>query len=427
MKAPEAPRRPGPAEIVSAAVNLTKNLLGAGIFTMPIALKDGSVLPGLGILLVVGAVQASSFIMIAFLCQKLNATTYRGVWRAVFGQRSGDIVDVCITINSFFACVSYKILVADFLQKAFESLFGWEGTSRPLLIWANTLVITLPLSHARNLAPLRYTSMLGLAIIAFVFMFVVCDFCESFEAAQVNLRALLWSPSMGLFSTFALSTGAFKAHYNAPRIFLELGGDLRAHTYTVVCSFGAAFVIYASFAVAGLGLFGDEVLGNVLVNYPAEGNGAVLSSWFGMAFAVVFTFPLVFTGGRESLIGLVPALQRASKLYPVPTHVVITSGMIALISSVSCLVEDVSTVTSLLGATVGSCLCWIFPALIYLKACALSARREGLEKPLLKNGHDGRHRERVPDSPLLAGYSRAVICVGVVEMLVGVTHTLGFI
>merc|ERR1719414_2206650 len=114
-----------------------------------------------------------------------------------------------------------------------------------MLIWTNTLVITLPLSHARNLSPLRYTSMLGLAIIGFVFLYVIRDFLWNFEAAKPRLHSNALRLDMGIFSTLALCTGAFQAHYNSPRIFKELGCNLRAHAFTVAASFGTSFLIYS--------------------------------------------------------------------------------------------------------------------------------------------------------------------------------------
>jgi len=426
MKGP-ATEQKQKGSIATASVNLTKNLIGAGIFSLPTALLRGSVLPGLCVMLFAGAVQGSSFVMIAFLCQQLGCSSYRGVFSAAFGKRAGDIVDICIMTNSLFACVAYNILVADFLQKAFEGLFGWEAVSRPLLIWGNTVMITLPLSHARNLSPLRYTSMLGLAIIAFVFLYVTSDFFSNFSEAKLNLQAHAARLDMGLFTTLALCTGAFQAHYNSPKFFKELGCDLKAHIQTVITSFCAAFTIYSLFAVSGLGLFGDGLLGNVLKNYPAEGNVAVLLAWLGMAFAIVFTYPLVFTTGRDSLMGLSPALQRASKSSPTATHIVMTSGPVALIATVACLVEDVSTITGMLGATIGACLCWIFPACSYLKVTANGGARSSAAAPLLPGKSAPAGTASIPGHPALRAYSKGMVVVGLSSMAVGVSRTLGFL
>jgi len=412
------------ASVASCSVNLTKNLIGAGIFSLPTALLRGSLFPGVCCMLFTGVVQGSSFVLIAFLCQQLNCSSYRGVFSAAFGKRAGDVVDVCIMTNSLFACVAYNILITDFLQKAMEGLFGWVDVPRPLVIWTLTLTITLPLSHARDLSVLRYTSMLGLAIIGFVFLYITSDFLGNLPTAKENLHKHAMRVDIGLFTTLALCTGAFQAHYNSPKFFKELGCDLQAHIRCVITSFGAAFCIYSLFAISGLGLFGDSLLGNVLKNYPVEGNYAVLMAWLGMAFAIVFTYPLVFTTGRESLIGLSPALQRASRSSPTLMHVATTSGPVAVIALVSCMVEDVSLITGLLGATIGACLCWIFPASVYLAVTAPPSGLQDASAPLLGRGPP-LPASRVEGNPALRAYARGMVFVGFSSMAVGVSKTLG--
>jgi len=415
------------SSVATASINLTKNLIGAGIFTLPSALLCSSVAAGLATMVFVGTVQASSFIMIAFLCQRLGAHTYRQVCAAAFGQRAGRIVDACIMTNSFFACTAYTILVADFMQKALEGLFGWQDAPRGLLIWSSTLSISLPISHARDLSPLKFTSMMGMAIIALVVMYVVQDFFRSFSEAKVNVQNHAFRLDMGIFRTLALCTGAFQAHYNSPKFFKELGCNLRNHTCTVLCSFGSAFLIYSSFAVSGLGLFGDDLLGNVLKNYPAEGNTAVLMAWLGMAFAVIFTYPLVFTTGRDSLIGLVPALQRAGKTNPTGSHVAITTSLVVVITMMACIVDDVSVVTGLLGATIGACLCWIFPAMIYLKVVLMGPATE-LKEPLLPGRAPATRSVQLPTAGgAFIAYAVGMVIVGCLSMFVGVSRTLGLL
>jgi len=398
----------GPPPITAAWMNLTKNLIGAGIFSLPSGLKSGSVIPGLTAMVTVCIFCSSSFILIAYLCKRLRCETYREVFCMAFGKNTGVLIDGFICTNGFFACVAYTILVADFLQKAAEGLLG-VVPNRVMLIACNTCCFMLPLSHAKDLSALRYTSMMGLLIIAFVFMFIVSD-CWKSEDAPSNLKAHALHLNMGIFRTVALCTGAFQAHYNAPRIFKQLHGDLQAHAHTVVASFGTAFTVYSLFAVSGLGLFGDRLLGNVLRNYDPD-NTAIMMVWFGMAFAIIFTYPLVFTAARESLVGSQPFLQEAYRRQPLLAHVAITCTMVCAISFVACCVEDVSKVTGTLGAVVGSSLCWICPSSVYLK---LSRKGENsLSMPL--NG-----KPLLPFNGPLSVYTSFLILVGSISILVGV-------
>lgn len=253
--------------------------------------------------------------------------------------------------------------------------------------------------------------MLGLVIVAFVFLFIVHDCFGNFEHARNNLKAHALHLNMGIFRTVALCTGAFQAHYNAPRIFKQLGGDLKAHAQTVVASFSTALTIYSVFAVSGLGLFGDELVGNVLRNYDPD-NTAIMMVWFGMAFAVIFTYPLVFTAAREALVGSQPALQEALRKQPLLAHVSITCTMVCAISFVACCVEDVSKVTGTLGAVVGSSLCWICPSSVYLKL----SRKGSTELSVpLRNG-----KPLLPLYPALYAYTSLLVLVGSFSILVGV-------
>jgi len=331
------------------------------------------------------------------------------------------VPDVCILLNGFFACVSYVILIVDFLQLALEGLFGWN-VSRSALVWETTILFLLPLAHARNLSALRYTSIMGLAIIGMVFAYIVLDFLGGLGANVENLRGDLFRMDMGLFSTVAIATGAFKAHYNAPKFFQELGEDLKAHSQMVMISYCAAFAIYASFALAGLGLFGDKVLGNLLKNYSPEGNVPILLAWLGMAFAIVFTYPLVFSSARDSIIGMSSALQTAAKSQPAATHVGITSSLVVSISILACFLEDVSVVTGLLGATIGSCLCWIFPALIYLRVSGGSGKE--LNAPLLPGGTKNR---KLKGDRALKVYSSILVLVGTASMCIGICSVFGLL
>jgi len=422
--------KPSTSSISAASVNLTKNLMGAAIFSLPQALGRSSLLPGLITMFGVGAVQASSFVLIAVLCRQYGVHTYRGICSAAFGRRSGCIVDFLIATNSFFICVAYQILVADFLQKAVHGLFGLVSVSRSALIWTTLLTMTLPLSHVRNLSPLQYTSILGLGIIALVYLYVVSDMFKNFDIARLNLQSNLLRIDMGIFSTLFLCTETFQAHYNAPKFFRELGCDLRAHTCSTALSFSAAFLVYSSFAVAGLGLFGPDILGNVLRNFPVQsGNHAILLAWLGMSFAIICTYPLVFTTGRDSLISLVPELRRMSKRHPGRMHVLLTCSLVSLTATVACFVDDVSLVTELLGATIGSCLCWILPAAIYLKsvlASPSSVELESAQEPLLAKIDMPRQQLPTAGGAFVA-YASIMVAVGCLAMFIGVGDVLGFV
>ena len=96
-----------------------------------------------------------------------------------------------------------------------------------------------------------------------------------------------------------MSPRSAQAHYNAPKFFAELGRSLQEHSRMVLRSFSVAFSVYSLFAVAGLGLFGKDLQGNMLRNYPVS-NKPILLAWLGMAISVTFTYPFTLITGREA-------------------------------------------------------------------------------------------------------------------------------
>eukprot|EP00927_Polykrikos_kofoidii_P084615 TRINITY_DN8975_c0_g1_i1.p1 TRINITY_DN8975_c0_g1~~TRINITY_DN8975_c0_g1_i1.p1 ORF type:complete len:438 (+),score=43.22 TRINITY_DN8975_c0_g1_i1:74-1387(+) len=421
--------------LVTATINLTKNLVGSSIFSLPIALYRGSVGPGLLTIMLAGAFSASSFWLIALLCQKVERRTYRGIWCAAFGDSSGWMVDLSIATNGFFVCVSYIILITDFLESGLTGLFDWQHTNRLALISSFSVVGLIPLSLAKDLSALRYTSTIGIVIVVMVFLFIVMDCYTNWDIAKGTLQSNSWNLNMGIFSTLAIATGGFKAHYNAPRFYDELAGSLPAFTRMVLFSFTMALTFYMIFAVAGLGRWGDSVLGNVLKNYPAEGCMPILLASIGME--VIFTYPLIFTTARESIIGLVPALQRANRSNPHGAHTILTIVLVLVTSLVACCIRDVSLVIGLCGATIGSCLCWIFPAMIYLKL-VFGKRKEEADVASLEEARDleetrdlveskraRQPAEQIKPSSGLIGLSLMLVVAGSVSMVVSLATTLG--
>ncbi|CAE8584089.1 unnamed protein product [Polarella glacialis] len=320
------------------------------MFCLPLALQQGSVLPGLAAMLAVCLASGSSFMLLAYLCEKLYGQSYRDIWAASLGPKTSVIVDFSIVANGLAVCMLYQVLVADLVQQAAAALFGVADLSRSLIVWVNAVLIIAPLCHLRNLSALRYTSITGLCLVLGVFAYVVSDFFGHWQVATSNLVAGAFHLDRGIFSMVAISVGAFQAHYNSPRFFKELGCNLQQHSRMTIIAYTLTFAIYSIFAVAGMGLFGSSTTGNVLKNYAAAGSSVVVAGWVGTIFNMNFTYPLVFVSARNSLISMVPALEKANEKRPRAAHVAITCSMLVVTSCAACLTDDISFVTGMLGA-----------------------------------------------------------------------------
>ena len=134
-------------------------------------------------------------------------------------------------------------------------------------------------------------------------------------------------------------------------------------------SFTILVLLYIVTMTAGYSTFGDVCRGNLLLNYHPHD---ILSTLGRLAtgFSILFGFPLVMCGARESLIGAASSfgLDAVGKDQ---FHFPLVASMLVFITCISCLVEDVSLVVGLTGAAMGSFIVYICPPLLYAGAVKL--------------------------------------------------------
>lgn len=415
---------------------LLKNMIGSGIFSLPLGLLHATRVPGLLVLFIMGTLSASSFWMIGYCCITWGVTSFRDLWYRVFGLRTAWIIDVTMFFNGWFTLVAYVVLIGDFTTKSFEGLLGEDSilaTGRKMNQWTITVLLLLPLSLAKDLSKLAFTSMLGLVILAYVYVLVMHDSATKSPAEWgPDMVASHWN--LGIFEAIALYTHAFVAHYNAPKLLSELYRPTYLRWLVVVgIAYAVALVTYCSFAWAGLRRFEGELLGNILRNY--ESNYSVLLAWLGMGFCIAFTYPLVFNSMREAAVNLVqlmkektmeqvfvssilspradyspPAagglLRRGSRTASLinvlgmspdamrPSGTKPSRGpgrrstvlLVFMTAAVGTQCEDVGLVNALAGSVMGVLICMIFPGMFFMQTARLQLRAasgNGLSRPLL--------------------------------------------
>lgn len=111
---------------------------------------------------------------------------------------------------------------------------------------------------------------------------------------------------------------------------------------------------------AGYATFGDVCKGNILLNYHPKDLLSTLAR-VATGCSILFGFPLVMCGVRESLVGVVSSLWGVDlEKY----HVLLVTLILALVTVISVTVTDVSLVVGLTGAVMGSFIVYICPGLI---------------------------------------------------------------
>ena len=142
-------------------------------------------------------------------------------------------------------------------------------------------------------------------------------------------------------------------------------------------AFAVLVLLYVVTMTAGYSTFGDVCQGNILLNYHPDD---ILSTLGRLAtgFSILFGFPLVTAGARESIIGVASSLGMEA-MGADKNHFMLVSTILAFVTVVSCTVKDVSLVVGLTGAAMGSFIVYICPPIIYTRAVALVKGTNGKE------------------------------------------------
>ena len=302
------------------------------------------------------------------------------------GQKSAFFVDAIVAMLCLSVCIIYSGILGDvskFLldQTSFPASFNTRTT--------NILVITgfllLPICLIKDLSVLAFTSILGFCAVMYTVLLIVGRSLDGtykpnsgIFVAKGALKVMpsfekqsLWKvgyASLVLTSTLGL---AYNSHYNAPIFYRQLENtNPRRFGQLVYSSFSFLVLLYVITMAAGYSTFGDNCMGNILLNYHPKDILATfgrVATWI----SILFGFPLVSNGAREGLIGAATSLgfsQVGDERFNFP--LVVT--MLSFVTIVSCVVKDVSLVMGLAGAMFGAFIVYVCPTIIYVKAVELT-------------------------------------------------------
>lgn len=413
--------------IVLTAFQIINNVAGAGILTLAAGMAAGvGWYPAILTTLALGAVSGYSFFLIGASCELTAQRTFKGLWAATLGVSSAWVVDLSIALMCFSAAIIYSGILGD----VFTPLLALAGLParlnlRPANIGVITASVLAPLSLLNDLSALAFTSILGCAAVLYTVLFIVVravDGSYALPAAGKAAGALLASLPAELAPTFAgqslwrcdatafvlvSNLGlAFIAHYNAPAFYDSLT-DASPSRFRSVCGLAFAVLTMLYLACMGFGYatFGDAAASNLLRNYAGADRLAVVGR-VATGLSILFGYPLVMVGLRDSLCGLLGCLAdavggstsgsgsgsargessgglagalRAAAAPANRKPLILTSLLIVTLIAIS--VGDIGVVVGISGAVLGAAIVYIIPALIYTRATRAAG---GEASPLLE-------------------------------------------
>jgi len=372
----------GGSSISTSFFNLSKNILGAGVLSLPYAIAEGTGLVyGIFFSALLAALSAYTFWLIGLVCFETGETTFKGTGTKAKNTAFGTLIDVVCVSKTFFSVMAFSIIIHDTFPAILAS-FGFHVVPSITLV-VITFGILLPLCLLRSLDALKPFSILGTAGMVYTVLFMTLRLMDgSYAEGGIYHNELVKAkqalPAFGSGVNYfglnaksaillaTLST-AFIAHYNAPRFYDEL--EARSpDRFSVVsgASFFAAMVMVVGFMVVGYLTFGTSCAGMILNNYSVK-DPLATAARMAIGGSILCSYPLAFAGLRDGYMSLAALDQSFRTPFTIMLLVIVTYFALSGI--------QIGFVQSLGGAVFGALLIYIFPG--YMCMCVLGKQEGG--------------------------------------------------
>ncbi|CAM9295579.1 unnamed protein product, partial [Choristocarpus tenellus] len=373
--------------VPGSTFNLIKNVVGAGILAIPggvasFSQAKSAVIPTAAIILALGSLSGYCFSLIGRTCAATGADSYGDAWAKSVGEKTSWLPTASCIAKTFFACLSYSIIVGDVFQDIMKA-FGAPAffASRTNILCLISSVVLLPLCLLKDLSALSYTSIVGVAGTAYTAVVMAIRFFDGSYAAGGKFLPMIAESSQPLFKgsgalnpmvflLVSMLSTAFVAHFNAPKFYHDLKDrNVPRFNMVVGSSFFAAILLVVVMTLFPFLTFGGNAQGFILNNYATADKLATLCR-VAIAASILGGYPLVFMPAKVGAMGLLGFKNPTDRQMKIGSTVLLT-----MFTAVGVVLRDLGFVVSFGGAVLGSALVFIYPTLMWISKCKADAKK----------------------------------------------------
>ncbi|KNC55379.1 uncharacterized protein AMSG_12410 [Thecamonas trahens ATCC 50062] len=329
----------GTASIPSSIFNLSNTIVGAGVITLPYALRSAGTIIGCVMLIVTCIASMFSFSLLIRLHDATGLFSYRDIAVRAYGMRMAKICELILICYTAGTCIGRGVLIGDFIPRVFAHWLSSSSlwVNRDFIIAAVAVVFMLPLSLPQRLDALQYSSLLALVCVVY---------------------------TLGVLADHLADTGI------EPSVkLLAQRSSTRIHVVTNTSCL-VALIMYLAYALIGYFQFGEHTQGDVLNNFSPDWV-PVLIARLTLGLALILSYPLVLFALRENLDSFLfrsaSPVAAAADDPPYWRFKALTVAIVLITNGIAIATDNVATVFGFSGSVFGVAIVYILPGLFYVR------------------------------------------------------------